>query len=131
MKIKDKRISGEMTVNLLEPLMVIAMMISVGLLTLYSTVMDTQKINKISNEVDIFFKQIVVGEIKDNYLVKKVNSSEFCSALIMKQKDWWNSIEVENKLVDTSKKVEIYKACLLDKDEINIKFSNPILKKPL
>ena len=131
MKIKDNRIQGGPT--LIEPVMAMAfiVLIIVGLFTFYFAATDAKKVNKLSHEVDVSFQKMVIGENKENYVIKKVESSEFCSALITKQKDWWSSIEVENKLVDTSKKIEIYKACLLDQDEINIKFSNPILKKEL
>lgn len=130
MKFKDKKVSGEFMVDLFTPIMSILMTIFIvsGIFSYYNTAKQANKFNELNNEVDIFFQKIVIGEIKDKYIIKKVESTNICMALINKQKKWWKVIEIENKLVDISKMSEIHKSCSVKHDEINIKFSNPILE---
>lgn len=130
MKFKDKKVSGEFMVDLFTPIMSILMTIFIvsGIFSYYNTSKQANKFNELNNEVNIFFQKIVIGEIKDKYIIKKVESTNICMALINKQKKWWKVIEIENKLVDVSKMSEIYKSCSLKNDEINIKFSKPILE---
>lgn len=117
-------------VDLFTPIMSILMTIFIvsGIFSYYNTSKQANKFNELNNEVNIFFQKIVIGEIKDKYIIKKVESTNICMALINKQKKWWKVIEIENKLVDVSKMSEIYKSCSLKNDEINIKFSKPILE---
>lgn len=75
MKFKDKKVSGEFMVDLFTPIMSILMTILIlsGIFSYYNASKQANKFNELNNEVNIFFQKIVIGEIKDKYIIKKLN----------------------------------------------------------